>query len=246
MAYPEGPPDERRARLRARFAPVVARPGGATQLCQVAQEVTAMSGAGIMLVTDDRLQGSVGATNRVSALIEELQWTLGEGPCVDAHLRGTAVLEPDLADPDVPRWQGFAPPAVEAGVAAIFGLPLRVGTVRLGALDLYRDRTGPLAGEALTDALAVADIVAGILLSLQADAPPGTVATGIDSGADFRLVVHQAAGMVSVQLGVTVAEAMVRLRAHAFGADRTLTEVAEDVVARRFRFGGPTDDVGPQ
>jgi hypothetical protein len=220
--------------------------GGARQLCQVATEVTAMSGAGIMLSTEERPQGSVGATNSVSGLIEDLQWTLGEGPCVDAHRQGIVVLEPDLADPEIPRWPAFAPPAVDGGVAAIFGLPLRVGTVRLGALDLYRDRPGAPAGERLVDALAVADIVAGILLGLQAGAPPGTVAPEIDREADFRLVVHQASGMVSVQLDVNVAEALTRLRAHAFGANRPLIEVAEDVVTRRLRFDRSTGNPVPE
>jgi hypothetical protein len=234
--------DDRLRRLHARFVPA----GGARQLCLVATEVTAMSGAGIMLTTEDRPQGSVGATNPVSNLIEDLQWTLGEGPCVDAHRQGTAVLEPDLADPDVARWPAFAPPAVDAGVAAIFGLPLRVGAVRLGSLDLYRDRPGPLAGEDLIDALAVADIMAGILLGLQAGAVPGTVAAEIERDADFRLVVHQASGMVSVQLEVSVAEALTRLRAYAFGADRPLIEVAEDVVTRRIRFDRASGNPEPE
>jgi hypothetical protein len=224
--------DDRVTRLQAMFAPAV----GARQLCRVATEATAMSGAGIMLTTEERPQGSVGATNSVAGLIEDLQWTLGEGPCVDAHRQGVAVLESDLGDPEIPRWPAFAPPAVDAGVAAVFGLPLRVGTVRLGALDLYRDRPGPLAGEDLVDALAVADIMAGILLDLQAGAAPGTVAAEIDRDADFRLVVHQASGMVSVQLDVTVAEALTRLRGTAFGTNRPLIEVAKDVVTRRVRF----------
>jgi hypothetical protein len=230
--------DDRLTRLQAMFFPV----GGARQLCQVASEVMAMSGAGIMLTTEDRPQGSVGATNAVASLVEDLQWTLGEGPCVDAHRQGTAVLEPDLADPDIARWPAFAPPAVDAGVAAIFGLPLRVGAVRLGALDLYRDRPGPLAGEDLVDALAVADILAGILLGLQAGAAPGTVAPEIERDADFRLVVHQASGMISVQLDVSVTEALTRLRAYAFGVDRPLIEVAEDVVTRRVRFDRSSGD----
>jgi hypothetical protein len=57
-----------------------------------------------------------------------------------------------------------------------------------------------------------------------------------------RAVVHQATGMVSVQLGVSVEEALLRLRAHAYGSERPLGEVAEDVVARRLRFGGTFDD----
>ena len=56
-------------------------------------------------------------------------------------------------------------------------------------------------------------------------------------GADFHFVVHNAAGMVSVQEQISVTEALIRLRAFAFSHDRLLAEVAGDVVARRLRLG---------
>ncbi len=82
-----------------------------------------------------------------------MQYTLGEGPCVDAYQKDMVVSEPDLADPETVRWLAFTPPALQAGVRAVFGFPLRVGTVRLGALNLYRDRPGPLGAEQHADAL---------------------------------------------------------------------------------------------
>ena len=196
-----------------------------------------MSGAGVMLMSGDVPHGSLCATNEVSQLIEELQYTLGEGPCVDAYLQDRVVAEPDLADPVTRRWIAFAPPALEAGVRAVFGFPLRVGTVRLGALNLYRDWSGPLSDDQHADALVVAGVAARWVLEAQAGAPADLVAAELEIGADFHFVVHNAAGMVSVQLGVSVTEAIIRLRAYAFSHDRLLAEVAEDVVARRLRLG---------
>jgi hypothetical protein len=181
-------------------------------------------------------QGSVCSSNEVSTVIEELQYTLGEGPCVDAYQQARPVLEPDLAEPDTPRWLAFAPPAVEAGARAVFGFPLRVGSVRLGALNLYRDRPGPLSDEQYSDSLALAGVAAQAVLAMQAQAPPGALAAELEKGANFRFVVHQASGMAAVQLRVSVGEALVRLRAYAFGNDRLLADVAEDVVGRRLRF----------
>jgi len=66
---------------------------------------------------------------------------------VDAYRQNAVVTEPDLADPVTRRWPAFTPSAVEAGVRAVFGFPMRVGSVRLGALNLYRDVPGPLTGE---------------------------------------------------------------------------------------------------
>ena len=98
----------------------------------------------------------------------------------------------------------------------MFGFPLRVGTVRLGALNLYRDRPGPLSGDQHADALVMADVAARWVLQAQAGAPPDMVAEELEDGADFHFVVHNAAGMVAVQLGVSVSEALIRLRAYAF------------------------------
>jgi len=201
-----------------------------------------MSGAGIMLMSGDVPQGSVCTTNPVSDLIEQLQYGLGEGPCVDAYNQDRPVLEPDLAHPAKPRWLAFSGPAVEAGARAVFGFPLQVGAVRLGALNLYRDRRGGLSADQHADALVMADVAAQAILVLQAGAPPGALAAELEAGADFHYVVHQAAGMVAAQLGVSVGQALVRLRAFAFGNDRPLRQVAEVVVTRTLRFDPRRDE----
>lgn len=227
---------DRRLRILGRLA---ARPDGVgetARLCEVCAEVTGATGAGLMLMSGDVPRGSVCSSDSVSALIEELQFSLGEGPCVDAYHQDQPVMEPDLARPTTPRWFGFTERAVEAGARAVFGFPLHVGAVRLGALNLYRDRSGLLTDDEHADALVAADVAAQAVLVLQADARPGELAAALEAGADFQYVVHQAAGMVAVQLGVGVAAALIRLRAYAFGNDRRLAEVAEDVVARRLRF----------
>jgi len=88
----------------------------------------------------------------------------------------------------------------------------------------------------------MANVAAHAVLLLQAGAPPGRLAAELETGADFHYVVHQAAGMVAAQLGVSVGQALVRLRAHAFGNDRPLRLVAEDVVARTLRFDQRSND----
>jgi GAF domain-containing protein len=215
------------------------------RLCEVCAEVTGMSGAGVMLMSGDVPRGSVCTTNKVSALIEQLQYELGEGPCVDAHNQDRPVLEPDLANPATPRWIAFTGPAVEAGVRAVFGFPLQVGAVRLGALNLYRDQPGALTDDQHADALVMADIAARAVLVLQANAPPGRLAAELEAGADFHWVVHQASGQVAAQLDISVGQALIRLRAYAFGNNRPLRQVAEDVVARRLRFDARSGEKDP-
>jgi hypothetical protein len=91
----------------------------------------------------------------------------------------------------------------------------------------------------------MADVAARALLFMQADARPGQLAAAFEADADFQHVVHQASGMVSAQLDITVAHALIRLRAHAFGNDRPLTQVAQDVVARRLRFDARSGEKDP-
>jgi len=227
---------ERRTRILTRLVGVAGAQLETKRLCEVCAEVTGVSGAGIMIISGDVPQGSACTTNEVSALVEELQFDLGEGPCVDAYNEDRPVLEPDLAAPASPRWMGFTGPAVDAGVRAIFGFPLDVGAVRLGALNLYCDRPGSLTDDQHANALVMADVAAQTLLMMQADAPAGRLATELETGSDFRSVVHQASGMVSAQLEISVGQALVRLRAYAFGNDRPLVGVASEVVDRTLRF----------
>ena len=212
-----------------------ARPGPA-RLCDVCAEVVVVTGAGVMLMSGDVPSGSACSSNDVSTRIEDLQYTLGEGPCVDAYHQGRPVREPDLADPDVTRWAAFAGPAVDAGARAVFGFPMQVGAIRLGALNLYRDRPGALDDDQHADAMVMADVAARAVLAMQAQAPPGALAEDLEAGSDFHFIVHQAAGMVSAQLEVSITEALVRLRARAFANDRPLTDVALDVVSRGLCF----------
>ncbi len=226
-------------RLQRILVALSAGAGGwsAARLCAVCPGIVGANGAGVMLMSGDIPRGSLCTTDEVSHLIEELQYSLGEGPCVDAYQQDVVVSEPDLADPATRRWFAFSPPALDAGVRAVFGFPLRVGAVRLGALNLYRDSPGPLSHDQHADALVLANVAARWVLEAQSGAPAGAIARELEIGADFHYIVHNAAGMVSVQLGVTVTEALIRLRAYAFSSDRLLADVARDVVARTLRLG---------
>ena len=206
------------------------------RLCGVFRGIVDVSGAGVMLMSGDMPRGSLCTTDEVSQLIEELQYTLGEGPCVDAYHQDQVVAEPDLADPVTPRWPAFTGPALRAGVRAIFGFPLRAGAVRLGTLDLYRVSPGPLTGDQHADMLVLADVAARWVLEIQAGAASGAVAGELEVGADFHFAVHNAAGIISVQLDVSITEALIRLRAFAFSNDRLIADVARDVIARRLRL----------
>jgi hypothetical protein len=197
-----------------------------------------VSGAGISMVTNSGNRGVVCATDDIAARIEDLQFTLGVGPCMDAVTAAKPVLVADLADADdlaVERWPAFMAGAAAAGVRAVFAFPLQIGAIVVGALDLYRDQPGELTENQLAGALFAADAAALALLHL--DAGSGDpFADDPMTNSDYQLQVHQATGMVQVQLGVTTEEALLSLRARAFFTERPIADIATDVVARRLRF----------
>jgi len=206
------------------------------RLCRSAVETLSVTGAGIMLMADGQHQGTLGVSNDVMAVVEDLQFTLGEGPCIDAFFSEAPVSAPDIANPAELRWPGFCRAAADAGVRALFGYPLRVGGASFGALDLYMDQPGDLLADQAADALEFAEVISGLVLSLQGGAAPGTLADPLGARFTHRAVVHQASGMVSAQLAIDVDDALVRIRARAFGSNRSVHDVATDIVDRRLRL----------
>lgn len=194
-------------------------------------------GVSLSLARGAGLSEPVCTTGPASEELAELQFTLGEGPCVDALSGLAPVLVADLSSASSgARWPVFAPAAAARGVQALFALPLRAGAIQAGVLEVYRDRPGPLSGAELADVLVYAD--AAMLLVLGASEGIATERLDVagDGFDERRAEVHQAAGMISVQLGIGVEEALVRLRAHAYAQDQRLVTVAQDVVERRLRF----------
>lgn len=238
-------PDAAVARL---VAGEPARPGDGSgvvgtlrRLCSAAGRSLTASGVGVSVIAESGMRGVAAVSEPAYEAIEELQFTLGEGPCLDAFTTRRPVLVPDLADAAAQRWPGYAPAAHSRGMRAVFAFPLQIGAARLGVLDVFRIRPGELSSEQLRLALSFADVAVSTLLDGQEHAIPGAIADGLDDVMEHRAEVFQAQGMVAVQLGVSLSDALARLRAHAFAMDRPLAEVARDVVARRLSFdGGPS------
>jgi hypothetical protein len=201
-----------------------------------------VTGASMALMTDAGPAGTVAATDGPAATMEELQFTVGEGPCVDSSRTGRPVLAPDLAHTGPGRWPGFSAGALDAGIRAVFALPLQVGAVRVGALDLYRDMAGALSPEELVDALSFADAATAILLHLlgQQDRNDGS-APGTIPVLEDRAEVHQATGMVAEQTGVSPGQALVLLRARAYAAEQPIIEASREVLAGVVHFSSDPD-----
>ncbi len=214
-------------------------PVSMAHVCAAAVAAVQVDGAGVTVMVSPTVQDTVHATDRVAGELEEWQLTFGQGPCVDAFNDGGPVLAGDLRSPTcLAKWPAFTPAALDSGAGAVFALPLQVGAIRVGVLDLYRTRPGPLSPHELADALAFAETAGMLLLDMAAGARPDTaeLAWQRDDPTAHQAQVHQATGMILVQLGVSAEAAFARLRAHAYAHGRRLGDVARDVVERRLRF----------
>jgi len=206
--------------------------GRLDRLCTALTRTLPATGVGVSLLTADHNGGGiVAASDGRSRVLEELQFTAGEGPCIDAYATGRPVLMPDLDTQGAGRWPGYAPAARAHGVRAVFAIPLQVGAARAGALDIYRAEAGPLTDDALTRAFTFADVAMGLLVDGQARVGDDRYSPDLDDALAPRLEVYQAQGMVMVDLGVGVDEAMARLRAHAYAVERPIADIARDIVA---------------
>jgi len=209
----------------------------AADACEVAAVVSGADGAWLTAMSDPGRRVLMHATGARAMELEELQFTVGEGPCADAFTSGVPVLVPDLEAVGVRgRWPGLTVADGHAGASALFAFPLAQGAIRVGVLGLYRATAGPLGPEELADVLVCADTALLLLLGARSAAPGLDGLPDGDGWRGHRAPVYQATGMVSVQRGVGLEEALALLRAYAFAYDLPLGEVAARVVGRRLRL----------
>ena len=213
----------------------------ADRLCAACVELFDVDAAAISLIFDGANTGTLGASSGPARLYDELQFTLGEGPCLDSVAQRAPVLVTDLADQTDSRWPAYAPAMLSHQISSVFAMPVVLAGEYVGALDLYCERTSTLAAGDLAGALVAAELAQMPLLDLLAE----DLQAAIDSGDGdtwtelhtlSRVEVSQATGMLVAQLGVEATEALVRLRAYAYAANRSATAVARDILDHGLRL----------
>ncbi|MGW0176348.1 GAF domain-containing protein [Rhodococcus sp. NPDC003322] len=215
--------------LRSRTDPLEAL----LHTCSACLEILAADGMSIALSTSSGHRQTIFASDPVVERIEALQFTLGEGPYIDAVADRGPVLVPDLAESS-DRWPVFVTELASLRVAAIFAFPLQAGAIALGSLGLYRESPGLLDGDELATALRVGDVITVALLGLATVEPDRRWLSDAPRNID---VVHQATGMLVAHYRIPASAALARLRAYAFVAGRLVEEVARDLTTRQLPLG---------
>jgi hypothetical protein len=205
-------------------------PGWAGVVCDVAVDQLDIDAAAISLRSSSRVQELAAATDAWARRLEELQYTVGDGPGVEAFGTGGPVLVADLATADQ-RWPGFMDAAIANGLLAVFAFPLQGGAIQLGTLDLYRRQRGQLSPDDLADAAILADLAVTALLTDVS--PTGTAPWARDDAPGHYDDVNVATGILAAELRISVDDAFLRLRAHAYSTGHPLLDIARAVLARQ-------------
>ena len=209
----------------------------ADRLCEACVILFDIDAAAISLVFDGANSGTLGSSGEPARMYDELQFLLGEGPCLESVARRAPVYVVDLANPDDQRWPVYAPAMLDLQVRGVYAMPVVVAGEYVGALDFFRTQPGALAGEQVSGAIVAAELAGMPMLDLldgdmQAAAGDPKSNAWAELNALSRAEVSQATGMVVAQLEVEPAEALVRLRAHAYSTGRSPTDVARDILDR--------------
>jgi hypothetical protein len=208
-----------------------------SSLCSPFLDVLPVTGASLSILAGGLGQSTVCSSSPVAARLDELQFDLGEGPCWQALSTRRPVLALDLRGEPSAHWPIFAEAVrsdSETGqVEAMFAFPLVVGSLEIGALDLFSTTAGGLTDSEVADASALASIAAWqVLRGILNDRGPGEA----DQSAPSRREVHQATGMVLAQLNVSADDAALLIRAHAYASGRSVRAVATDIIERQLDF----------
>ena len=201
------------------------------RVCRAACLSVTSDGAAVQVMSEAGSGTVLAGSDQRSTRVAEAAFEVGEGPCLDAFTTARPILVPDLSTDGFARWPGFASVAGDLGFSACFSFPLQSGAVRLGALDLYRRRTGGLTAEERTLALVFADVARDNLLDPPQLSPVEALDAELSQALETRAEIHQAQGMVTIDLDVDLDEAMSLMRSHAFREGVPLIEVARSILA---------------
>lgn len=196
------------------------------QRCQEALEVDA---GGVMLEDPEGKLRLATATSEKMQEYEQAEVRHNEGPCIDAYRNVEQVVAHDLNEAKE-RWPKAVAAALDLGLQAVYAFPLRLRDDCIGALNLYREASGPFGEADMRLGQAFADVAAiGILQQRQitrAEMRADQLQTALNS----RVIIEQAKGVLMAKAGVPPEEAFELLRRHARSRRAKLQEVARGVV----------------
>jgi GAF domain-containing protein len=187
-----------------------------------------VDGTTLMLVDRDQALRNLAASDRRAALLEELQATHGEGPCVDAFDGKQPVATDDLRRED--RWPAFSAEAARGELLAVLASPIPYSEQAVGVVAVFAAEPHPWTGDEREAIVAFTELVALLILNAMQARERGRLAAELQVALDSRVAIEQAKGVLVGRHGLTTRQAFERLRRQARDQRRPLSEVARAVV----------------
>jgi GAF domain-containing protein len=187
------------------------------------------SAAGVMLATPEGDLRLVASSSEAMRILEVFELQAQEGPCLDAFRTGQRVEHENLRA-GTGRWPRFSAAALEFGFQSLFALPLRLRSMTVGALNLFRVEPAPMDESEIVVAQAFADLATISVLQHRAATEAQHLNEQLLRALTSRVVIEQAKGVISERAGVGLAEAFTRLRTYARNHGLRLTEVAQAAI----------------
>jgi ANTAR domain/GAF domain len=187
-----------------------------------------VDGASLALAHEDGSLHWVVVTDGAAGLLEDAQRELGEGPGLVAYDEGAAVAVMDLATDR--RFARLAAAVTPRGLHGVLAVPVTVAGRPVGALSVYATQWCPWSGIDVAAVGAYAGVVAELLRAGMAlDVRDAEVAE-LTQALSARVWVEQAKGALVATEGLDPAAAGERLGARAGASQRTVADVAREVV----------------
>jgi GAF domain-containing protein len=205
-------------------------------LVDACRDLLNTTAAGILLADGDGELELVVSTSEASRLVEVMQLSAHDGPCIECYQTGTAVSVPSISD-SVDEWPAFARSALEQGFASAAAIPLRLRESTIGTLNLLHSEEGPAAEADIVAARAFADVATIGILHERSLRESEVLSEQLQIALSSRVVIEQAKGVVSFTNGVPVDEAFELIRAYARRHQLPLRDVAARLVRRELELG---------
>jgi GAF domain-containing protein len=188
-----------------------------------------VDGTALMLVDRDQVLRNLAASDRRAGLLEELQATHGEGPCIDAFDDKQPVAADDLGRED--RWPAFSADAARRRLVAVLASPIPYSEQAVGVVAVFAGQPHPWTEAEREAIVAFTELVALLILNAMEASERGRLAAELQVALDSRVVIEQAKGVLVGRHGLTTRQAFERLRRQARDQRRPLSEVARAVVS---------------
>lgn len=174
---------------------------------------------------------TVASSDARAERVDESQYVVGEGPCLDALRTGTPIAVRDMAADT--RWEEYRERAVEQGLKSSLSMPLIVDGSPTGALNLYSfDLVDAFSGAQTRRAEVFAAQASTALTLMTRQLQQRETAEQLEQALASRTTIDHAIGIIMGQQRCSADEAFALLRRHSQSNNRKLREVAADIVTQ--------------